>query len=243
MESILYEKCSFKNEVKAILVSIFLALSGNALNVLPAAKAKDFWPNFNFRSGMIIPFSVRNTSAFEGFFYIRLLPMSKTRVSFSRGSWTQRISMTAASIGVKTQCLNLIRYLKFQKICRVLVGVLFMFRENLNELQSSVGKRTNRGSRIAALNVVSLRRYLCEIEHVSNGHKLQILGLSETRISETVKDPEVGLEGFEIHRKDRNVNGCGVAIYINFRISHNRRYDIDDPLLEAVAVEITPNSC
>jgi len=66
------------------------------------------------------------------------------------------------------------------------------------------------------------------------------LGLSETRISEAVKDPEVGLEGFEIHRKDRNVNGCGVAIYINFRISHNRRYDIDDPLLEVVAVEITP---
>ena len=55
-----------------------------------------------------------------------------------------------------------------------------------------------------------------------------------------VKDPEVGLEGFEIHRKDRNVNGGGVAIYVDSRISHNQRYDIDDPLLEMVAVEITP---
>ena len=40
--------------------------------------------------------------------------------------------------------------------------------------------------------------------------------------------------------KIENVNGGGVAIYVNSRISHNRRYDIDYPLLEMVAVEITP---
>ena len=50
----------------------------------------------------------------------------------------------------------------------------------------------------------------------------------------------MGLQGFEIHRKDINVNGGGVAIYVNSRISHNRRHDSDDPLLEVVAVEITP---
>ena len=53
----------------------------------------------------------------------------------------------------------------------------------------------------------------------------------------------MGLEGFEIHRIDRDVNGGGVAICVNSGISHNRRYDIDDPLLEVVAVEINPNSC
>ena len=71
-------------------------------------------------------------------------------------------------------------------------------------------------------------------------HKLQILDLSETRLCKDIKDPEVGIEGFEIHRKDRNVNGGGVAIYVDSRISHNHRYDIDDPHLEMVAVEITP---
>ena len=72
-----------------------------------------------------------------------------------------------------------------------------------------------------------------------NEQKLQILGLSETRLSEDIKDPEVGIEGFEIHRRDRNVNSGGVAIYADSRLSHNRSYDIDDPLLEMVAVEIT----
>ena len=37
--------------------------------------------------------------------------------------------------------------------------------------------------------------------------KLQILGLSETKSSEDIKDPEMGLESFEIHRKYRDVNG------------------------------------
>ena len=110
--------------------------------------------------------------------------------------------------------------------------------KNLNEVKSTVCKRTNRSFRIAALTVVSLRRHFCKIERVINEHKLQILGLSKTRLSEDIKDPEVDLEGFEIHRKDRNINGGGVAIYVNSRISHNRRYDIDDPLLKVVAVEI-----
>ena len=73
-----------------------------------------------------------------------------------------------------------------------------------------------------------------------NEHKFHILGLNETRLSKDITDSEVELEGFEIHRKDRDVNGGGVAIYVNSSISHNRRYDIDDPLLEIVAIEITP---
>lgn len=112
--------------------------------------------------------------------------------------------------------------------------------KNLNKSQRSIGKQTNRGLRIAALNVVSLRKHHSEIEHVRNEHKLHILGLNETRLSKDIKDLEVFLEGFEIHRKDRDVNGGGVAVYVNSSISHNRRQDIDDPLLEIVAVEISP---
>ena len=73
-----------------------------------------------------------------------------------------------------------------------------------------------------------------------NEHKFHIRGLNETRLSKDIIDLEVELEGFEIHRKDGDVNGGGVAIYINSIISHNRTYDIDDPLLEIVAEEITP---
>ena len=73
-----------------------------------------------------------------------------------------------------------------------------------------------------------------------NEHKFHILGLNQTRLSKDFTDPEVELEDFDIHRKDRDVNGGGVAIYVQSSISHNRRYDIDDPLLGTVTVEITP---
>ena len=96
------------------------------------------------------------------------------------------------------------------------------------------------GIGIAALNALSLRSHVCEIELVINEHKLKILVSSETRLSEDIKDPEVGLEGFEIHRKDRSVKDGDVVNYINSRIHHNRIYDVNDPLLEVVAVEISP---
>ena len=70
--------------------------------------------------------------------------------------------------------------------------------------------------------------------------EFHILDLSETRLSKAIIDSVLELEGFDIHRKDRDTNGGGLAIYENSSISHNRRYDIDDPLLEIVAVEITP---
>ena len=70
------------------------------------------------------------------------------------------------------------------------------------------------------LNVVSLGRHCCEIEHVVNELNTEILGLSELRLNEDIMNPEVGLEGFEIHCEDRDVNSGGVAIYVNTRISH-----------------------
>ena len=74
---------------------------------------------------------------------------------------------------------------------------------------------------------------------VISEHKLYILDLNETRLSKDIGDSEVNLEGFEIHRKDRNINGGCVAMYVNSSISHNLRFEIDDPLLEVVAIEIT----
>ena len=66
-----------------------------------------------------------------------------------------------------------------------------------------------------------------------SAQKFQIL---ETKLNEDTKDPEVGLKCFESHCKNRDVNCGGVAIYVNSRISQNRRYDINDPLLDVVAV-------
>ena len=85
--------------------------------------------------------------------------------------------------------------------------------EHPNQLQC-IGSKLNRGLRIATLNVVSLRKHHCEIEQMINEHNFHILGLNETRLSKNINDPEIAIQGFEIHRKDRDINGGGVAIYI-----------------------------
>ena len=41
-----------------------------------------------------------------------------------------------------------------------------------------------------------------------------------------------------IYANEKNINGGGVTIYVNSRISNNPRSDIDCPLLKVVAVEI-----
>ena len=63
--------------------------------------------------------------------------------------------------------------------------------KNLSESQRYLRMQSNRGLRIASLNVVSSRKHHCEIEHVINEHKFHILGLNETRLSKDITDPEV----------------------------------------------------
>ena len=55
-----------------------------------------------------------------------------------------------------------------------------------------------------------------------------------------IHDQEVSIEGFEIHRYDKDTSGGGVAIYVKNTLSHHGRDDIVDPNLEIVGIEITP---
>ena len=40
-------------------------------------------------------------------------------------------------------------------------------------------------------------------------NEIDIIGLSETRLDETVKDQDVSINGYRIYRNDRNPNGGG----------------------------------
>ena len=47
-----------------------------------------------------------------------------------------------------------------------------------------------------------------------NDHDIDIIGLSETELDETISDTEVNISGYKILRNDHDVNGGGVAIYV-----------------------------
>ena len=50
-----------------------------------------------------------------------------------------------------------------------------------------------------------------------------MIGISETKLDETVLDGEVSIDGYEIKRSDRNRHGGGVACYIRNDLVFNPR--------------------
>ena len=96
------------------------------------------------------------------------------------------------------------------------------------------------GLKIAFLNIVSLRKHRRELEIVLKDNDIDIIGLSETRLDETVRDSDVNINGYNIYRNDRNTNGGGVAIYVKESLSEPT-LKIKSDKLELVALEFTPN--
>ena len=54
---------------------------------------------------------------------------------------------------------------------------------------------------------MSLRKHRIEVEQLMNEYQLDILGLNETRLHRDIRGQEVSIEGFEIHRYDRDTSG------------------------------------
>ena len=70
-------------------------------------------------------------------------------------------------------------------------------------------------------------------------HDIDIIGLSETRLDKTISDSEVNINGFNIFRNDRDVNGGGVAIYVKASLPEPK-VGIKSDNLEFISLEIAP---
>ncbi|XP_063968654.1 uncharacterized protein LOC135157353 [Lytechinus pictus] len=98
--------------------------------------------------------------------------------------------------------------------------------------------RFEKGMRIAHLNCISLTKNLDEIRLLVKKSDMDILTLSETHLNENICDTEIGLDNFDIIRKDRNRSGGGIAIYIKSSINYSVRNDITEYDLEMIVLEI-----
>ena len=103
-------------------------------------------------------------------------------------------------------------------------------------------KATKKGNglKIAALNIVSLRKHRHELNVLLHENDIDIIALSETRLSGKIKDPEVSIDGYKIFRHDRDEKGGGVAIYLKVQIPDPLQIITSD-VLELLCLEIKPN--
>ena len=66
-----------------------------------------------------------------------------------------------------------------------------------------------------------------------------ILCINETRLDKAINNSEIGLQGYDLTRLDRNRNGGGVAIYVRNNISYMERSALVPENVEALCIEVS----
>ena len=107
----------------------------------------------------------------------------------------------------------------------------------------TVSQFLGRGLVMACLNINSLVSHIDDLHILISQFKdIDILAINETKLDSNIKDSEVHLPGYEVVRKDRDINGRnggGVCIYVRSNINFQLRADLSLSNLECLTIEIT----
>ena len=90
------------------------------------------------------------------------------------------------------------------------------------------------------LNVNSIRHKIDEVSEILLNGYTEILCLSETKIDDSFPDAQFDVNGFTLHRKDRNKFGGGLMCYVKSHLPHRRRNDIalNKDGIESIVIEV-----
>ena len=100
----------------------------------------------------------------------------------------------------------------------------------------------SRGLHFIHLNINSLLPKIEELRIIAKSTNAVIIGISESKLDESVLEPEIEIDNYKILRCDRNRHGGGVACYIRNDLSYNI-ISVFPSEIESVFFEILlPNS-
>ena len=80
-----------------------------------------------------------------------------------------------------------------------------------------------RGLHFIHINANSILSKIEEVKIIAHRTKAAVIGISESKLDETVLNGEILIPGYTILRSDRNRNGGGVLCYIKDTIGFTRR--------------------
>lgn len=95
-----------------------------------------------------------------------------------------------------------------------------------------------KGLKIAHINICSLRNKIPDIINMLTSHNINILAISETHLDNTFDDATVEIQEYSIYRRDRDVYGGGVAMYIQSHIPVKIREDLMSCDVEMLWLEV-----
>ena len=67
---------------------------------------------------------------------------------------------------------------------------------------------------IGSINVNSLLLHIDEVRELIKDKGFHILAINETKLDRTITDSLLGVDGYALHRRDRDRYGGGVAVYL-----------------------------
>ena len=88
----------------------------------------------------------------------------------------------------------------------------------------------NKGLHFMHLNINGLLNKIDELRYITRSSNATVIGITETKLGNTVYDSEVTVDGYNIVPNDRNRNGGGIACYIRNNIYFNRKNCISDKI-------------
>ena len=79
----------------------------------------------------------------------------------------------------------------------------------------------NKGLHFGHLNINSILPKIEQLRSLLINSNISVLGITETKLDNTVNNEEVEVDGYNLIWSDRNRNGGGIASYIKTSISFN----------------------
>ena len=95
----------------------------------------------------------------------------------------------------------------------------------------------DKGMHFGHLNINSLLSKIEELRALAFNKNISVLGITEVKLDNTVRNEELKIDGYNLLRSDRNKNGGGVACYIKSNIAHNRQSNISE-IIENIVLDI-----
>ena len=92
------------------------------------------------------------------------------------------------------------------------------------------------------LNVNSSLSKIEELRTLAINTNLSVLGITETKLDNTVSNEKLKIDGYNLLQSNRNKNGGGVACYIKNNIAHNRQSSISANIKNIVLYILLPKS-
>ncbi|MEO1917853.1 MAG: endonuclease/exonuclease/phosphatase family protein, partial [Candidatus Thioglobus sp.] len=108
---------------------------------------------------------------------------------------------------------------------------------DLSDTENAWKSFEKRGLHFIHLNINSLLDKIDELRFIAEKSKPTIIGITESKIDESVPETEFDIQGYTSIRNDRTRHGGGVVLYIKEGVGFNRRDNFSNEL-ENIFVDI-----